>query len=763
MPKPPGLGSIRVAQYRKDTDMGRKAPKIAVRNGTMYRIVIVKKIAFFALGAFGLWALGALLGCFYAVGLANLGRNTDYREWVAANAAVETNAEPVELAELATVTVENSNFDVAIVRIDNSVYVADEPVYAPTSESVAEPVEPIKVDSAMVVDDAANGWEPAVDADAALDLIDEAVDADAAIESDSATEDALVVETNDWESAVVEENVDSDESLDMDSLFDESVVADESDAVEEDADVEDESVDMEAVFEEDVEVGSDDDSLDDLINIEPVAEETADVETDADELDAVELESDDDDSLDDLINIELDEEDEIDEAELEVAESDATLDEESEEPAVDESEENVGDVESIVEDDAAVEIEAAQDVEVAIETGDDVAEEEIVDETVEEASEEPIDEVVEEAAEETVDEAVEETVDEAVEEAVEETVEETVEEIVEETTEEVADEAVEEPVDEVVEDVVEEVDSEWQEVVSTEWQSGDPAAQNAAPQQEVAAAQNASAAVEALEDQMWIVMSNGSQFFCQVLENNAWRPASIDEFYAGDSANRSTIVWAHGFQTDISDATSDAFAFRSTLDRARAMFDVKRACRLVVWKWASERATLRIAPDARMKMQLADYEGGRLAKFVGGIDGSNNVSFVGFSFGARVVGSALQAMATTPSRYMSDARTGKISLTLVSAACDYGAFDYGAYAQGSKLLSFVLNVYNPSDYALRYYPFVSETRSSALGSSPICGRGFVNAEGRLYNMSSQSVMGREHSFCDVIKCVPRELLLESLL
>ncbi|MBQ9813598.1 MAG: hypothetical protein IJM54_09845 [Thermoguttaceae bacterium] len=718
----------------------------------MYRVVmVITRTAFYALGAVGSLALGALLGCFYAVGAADLCRNADCAEWVA---AVEADSERSETAVVGAAAPDD-----AVVRIERAVYVADEPVYAPTSESVAEPVEPIKVDSAMVVDDAANGWEPAVDADAALDLIDEAVDADAAIESDSATEDALVVETNGWESAVVEENVDSDESLDMDSLFDESVVTDESDAVEEDADVEDESVDMDAVFEEDVEVGSDDDSLDDLINIEPVAEETADVETDADELDVLELESDDDDSLDDLINIEPDEEDENDEVELEVAESDATLDEESEEPAVDESEENVGDVESIVEDDAAVEIEAAQDVEVAIETGDDVAEEEIVDEAVEESA----NEIAEEAAEEPIDEVVEEAAEETVDEVVEETVEETVEEIVEETTEEVAEETVEEPVDEVVEDVVEEVDSEWQEVVSTEWQSGDPAAQNAAPQQEVAAAQNASAAVEALEDQMWIVMSNGSQFFCQVLENNAWRPASIDEFYAGDSANRSTIVWAHGFQTDISDATSDAFAFRSTLDRARAMFDVKRACRLVVWKWASERATLRIAPDARMKMQLADYEGGRLAKFVGGIDDSNNVSFVGFSFGARVVGSALQAMATTPSRYMSDARTGKISLTLVSAACDYGAFDYGAYAQGSKLVSCVLNVYNPSDYALRYYPFVSETRSSALGSSPICGRGFVNAEGRLYNMSSQSVMGREHSFCDVIKCVPRELLLESLL
>ena len=435
-----------------------------------------------------------------------------------------------------------------------------------------------------------------------------------------------------------------------------------------------------------------------------------------------------------------------DDADAEDAESDAELDETVEEPiddepvvsegASDETEEIVGDVESIVENDAAVEIEATQDVEVAIETDDEIVVEDVAND---------VDDLIEGVVEETAEDV----------EASSENVEEAAEEIVE--NEEAADEE------------VEEVDSEWQEVVSTEWRSGEPIAQDVATGQTSAVAPVAapgpaeSASVEALSDQAWIVMSNGAGFFCQVLDAGVWRVASLDEFYANDSANRSTVVWAHGFQTDISDATSDAFAFRSTLDRARATVGSNRACRLVVWKWASERATLPIAPDARAKMQIADYEGVRLAKFVGGIDGSNDVSFVGFSFGARVVGSALQTLATTPSRYMSESRSGKISLTLVSAACDYGAFDYGAYAQGAKLASCVLNVYNPSDYALRYYPFISETRSSALGVAPICGAGFVNAEGRLFNMSSQSVVGRDHSFTDVIKCVPRELLLESLL
>ena len=266
-----------------------------------------------------------------------------------------------------------------------------------------------------------------------------------------------------------------------------------------------------------------------------------------------------------------------------------------------------------------------------------------------------------------------------------------------------------------------------------------------------------------VEDQIWIVMRNGDGFFCQVLDNGAWRVVPVEEFYAGDSQERTTIVWAHGFQADLVDVANTAYSLRSTFNFARMATGTNRAYRIVVWKWSSERSRFRIAPDARMKAAIADCEGASLAQFLGGIDSSNDVSLIGFSFGARVVGSALQTAATTSSRYMAPERTGRVSLVLSSAGCDAGAFDFGAYAQGAKIPSYVLNVYNPADLALHYYPFISETFSQAQGAMPLFGNGFVNASGNTYNLNVCASLGRQHSFIEGIQSVPSNMLIDALI
>lgn len=263
-----------------------------------------------------------------------------------------------------------------------------------------------------------------------------------------------------------------------------------------------------------------------------------------------------------------------------------------------------------------------------------------------------------------------------------------------------------------------------------------------------------------LADELWIVMSNGCGFFCQVYENNAWRQASVDEFYRGDSKDRTTIFWAHGFQTDMNSASRDLFCTYNAIDRARAAVGQGRSCRLVVWKWASERTSRRILADAMQKERLADIEGVSLARFIGGMRGNNDVSLIGFSFGARVVGSALQTLACRQNSYM-DNKTGKISLVLASPACDCGAFS-SVYARGAKLPSYVLNLYNPADGALRFYPAASETGSSAQGVCPIDGTPFTGAYGQTFNMNVNSVLRREHSYSDEIQSLPANVLIDAL-
>ena len=280
------------------------------------------------------------------------------------------------------------------------------------------------------------------------------------------------------------------------------------------------------------------------------------------------------------------------------------------------------------------------------------------------------------------------------------------------------------------------------------------------PQSPQIATSEWTAAQSSVGDQVWIVMATADGFYCQTLENNAWRVADVKEFYAGDSTDRSTVIWAHGFKTDMTGAAESGCSFRNTIDAARAAAGSSRAYRLVIWKWSSERGAGRLRIDAQMKGRIADAEGRRLANFIGGMNASNNVSLVGFSFGARVVGSALQCLATSQSTYMTN-RTGRVSLVLASSACDYGAFDW-SYANGASIPAYVLNIYNPADFALRYYPFVSDTGSQAQGVYPITGSAFTGAVGSAFNINVSGAVGKEHSFTDEIQAVPCSVLIDAL-
>ena len=310
------------------------------------------------------------------------------------------------------------------------------------------------------------------------------------------------------------------------------------------------------------------------------------------------------------------------------------------------------------------------------------------------------------------------------------------------------------------------------------------------------------AAAPVLENEFWVVGQAGNGFYLYRMEAGAWVAKSVDDFATTNGAF-ATIVYAHGYQTDMTDATQDAAAFKATLDAARQSVGAERPFRLVVWKWNSERDTARIRIDAQEKAFLADYSGKALGRFLGGLDPNGDLALVGFSFGARVVGSALQTLAISnvenavvdltfdenddfafavSGTLVADASADvevdaqpvavaevnaneanvaerKIALILVAAACDLGAFEpRGVYGRGATLPIKVLNVYNPNDFALKYYRHVSETRSDAQGVAPLRTGVFPNAVGNTFNVDSSPALGKRHNFVDAIWTVPRQTL-----
>ncbi|MDO5309770.1 MAG: hypothetical protein Q4G03_09840 [Planctomycetia bacterium] len=268
-----------------------------------------------------------------------------------------------------------------------------------------------------------------------------------------------------------------------------------------------------------------------------------------------------------------------------------------------------------------------------------------------------------------------------------------------------------------------------------------------------------------LLDEVWMVDDNCSTLTVWKNEENQWRASSFEEFYATDAQERVTIFWAHGYQTDMTSAVNAAYVFRDSINRARRATNAQRSYRLVIWKWASERTMARMRVDAKNKIQLANMSGANLASVVAKMNTQDDVTFVGFSFGACVVGRALENLALTARANETTDRpdvqkNGRIALLLVCAACDLGAFDYyGQYSNASTLPNCVVNLYNPIDFALHYYPWASDLSSSALGVAPVQGQTFPNSFGRVYNINVSSVVARKHSFVDTIYLIPNDLLV----
>lgn len=291
---------------------------------------------------------------------------------------------------------------------------------------------------------------------------------------------------------------------------------------------------------------------------------------------------------------------------------------------------------------------------------------------------------------------------------------------------------------------------------------------------------SAQIADEDVEDEMWIVSQAGGGMNFWQLENHAWNQKESQSFFSSDDPNRVTIICVHGYQTDMTAATQDGFVLKSILDRARQATGVDRKYRIVIWKWDSERYYARLRIDAMEKQDIAYFRGVDLGNFVGRLHPDDDVAFIGFSFGAIVAGSALQTLATTANPYMTghkrpgiamsgaqfdqleEQEKGRISLLLLSAACDYDSFGkYGTFRDGANLPTRVLNVYNPVDFALKFYPAISSS-PLAVGVAPLRGHEFPNAVGSIYNLNASGVLGKTHSFQDAVSAIPSETLVNLL-
>lgn len=263
-----------------------------------------------------------------------------------------------------------------------------------------------------------------------------------------------------------------------------------------------------------------------------------------------------------------------------------------------------------------------------------------------------------------------------------------------------------------------------------------------------------------LENEVWMISSeracsclSGSECLDYWrLTNGCWNAQNEETFLSGNGRFPATIVFIHGYLTDMQMAVQEGNFLRQRILSLQKKYNIETPFRLVIWKWDSTKTFVRIRRDALSKAWLANRDGQCLATLFSKMDKPERITLIGFSFGARMAGNALQ--------YLVDRPTSGIEyrMILLLAAADYADFScMGRYGQGIQNLKALMNVYNPRDRVLRLYPkMYGLTGPQAAGIAPLFDVSTFPEGDFSINMS---YMGPEHKFSHGLCAIPDSSLI----
>lgn len=235
----------------------------------------------------------------------------------------------------------------------------------------------------------------------------------------------------------------------------------------------------------------------------------------------------------------------------------------------------------------------------------------------------------------------------------------------------------------------------------------------------------AAAGCEPRQDDLWFVNTcgvpcgrlNESHARCYTADRmtpqRTWQRSSLEQLFAEAADGRPTVFWVHGHRVNTHWAMTSGWWIYNGL--VQACPTSPPPIRFVIFKWPSEGGG-RPIPDARHKAGVADQTCYKLAWLLGHMPSHAPQSFVGFSYGTRVIGGAMHLTAggnycgyTLDQRYASRTRVvywaGAVNYHWMAPGNPNG---YAIHATDA-----MLNLYNCCDPVLRFHPRV--TGADALG------------------------------------------------
>jgi hypothetical protein len=178
------------------------------------------------------------------------------------------------------------------------------------------------------------------------------------------------------------------------------------------------------------------------------------------------------------------------------------------------------------------------------------------------------------------------------------------------------------------------------------------------------------------------------------LVDNRWVRSDAESFFETQNPEVPLVVFFPGYTS----TTSTTIEVGMSLVR---MYKSEQKCRTVFWNWPSEKIRLRLAPDIRDKISIAEASGDYLAMFLNRLNPESQVCMLGFSFGNRIICDAVANLGDNRPDRM------QIHLVLTAAATDWHWLMTGArHGDIPRLAEKILILYNPADRALKFYPFL---------------------------------------------------------
>jgi hypothetical protein len=285
----------------------------------------------------------------------------------------------------------------------------------------------------------------------------------------------------------------------------------------------------------------------------------------------------------------------------------------------------------------------------------------------------------------------------------------------------------------------------------------------------IAAGQNAAAGQhDAAGRDVWLINTHGVCGDCSAaLESQSvgiwrlagdcqWVASDLRSLWATDDPAAPTVIFVHGNNSSPDDAIQMAWPVYEQLcgDPSGHPF------RLVIWAWPAERMVRGIRADLQLKACRSDTESVLVGQFVDRVQPQVPVTFIGYSFGARIIGGALELLAGGQLNgcclpHKNVAPRVPMRAMLVAAAMDAdwllpGHRDGEALAQVDQLYLTV----NGSDRVLRWYRLLYGAGGpEALGcAGPACCACLGPEQAKLDMADVTCAVGREHDWDHYLAC-----------